>query len=283
MAGNNMPTTWRESMMAGLPEAKPTFRHETSFVPVSTIAKQFYCEEKVEQTFIHGEVPSEVKNMGTELHEEVLAMERIEREKLVEHIERDPHVAASFRLFAEVDSLRVVGVPDAVVFERSSPRWLIELKTTRGDYRRFYNDQLIQARIYGLLLERMGFDCYGLKLAVVRMHQAAELEPEEKKSMLGLITVSLAKGATEELERAYPLKFFVFPHDSDEAEKSVTWAKDYWLGTREAIPTRFVGKCRICEYNSVCPSSLYRSNNGFMDLGPDLNGSNQRKSAAGAP
>jgi len=119
-------------MEAELPEPAAKFRHETSFIGASTLAQQYYCEVKVEQTFVHGEVPSETKDAGTELHGEVLAMESIERKELIEHIEKDPRVTASFGLFAEVGKLRIVGVPDAVVFEKSAPKWLIELKTTRG-------------------------------------------------------------------------------------------------------------------------------------------------------
>ena len=32
----------------------------------------------------------------------------------------------------------------------------------------------------------------------------------------------------------------------------------YWLGEREATSSTSVGKCRACEYSSVCPKSLFR-------------------------
>ena len=229
-------------------------------VPVSSLAQQFYCEAKVEQQYARGEVPSEVKDVGTDLHEEILEMRPVKREVLIEHIERAHNLAASFPLSGEVGDLRIIGVPDAVIFEKSKPQWLIELKTTRGDYTRLWSDQLVQVRIYGLLLDKMGFDCSGLKLALVRMQQNGIPKEEHKKVMLTLIRLALIKGETKKLEQIYPLKFFVKPHDPSEAEGSVRWAQDYWLQKREPIPTKNQFKCKVCEYNDQCPYSLWRRN-----------------------
>ncbi len=250
---------WRDALRErDLPSVEPRFRHALSFVNVSSIAKQFYCEEKVEQEYTRGEVPSDVKDAGTDLHEEILAMKPVEREELIKHIEEAPSLAASFRLSVEVGSLRVVGVPDAVIFERSKPEWLIELKTTRGDHTKLWRDQLLQAKIYGLLLERMGFDCSNLRLALVRMRQEGSLEDEHRKAMLTLIRVALMRSQTKKLEEIYPLKFFLYPHDPSEAESSILWAQDYWLQKREPMPTKKESKCRGCEYRDACPHSLWK-------------------------
>jgi len=116
----------------------------------------------------------------------------------------------------------------------------------------------LQVRIYGLLLERMGFNCSKLKLALVRMRQESAVEDERKKELLNLITTALMKGHAKELEQAHAMKFFLYPHDSREAETSVLWAQDYWLKRREPIPTNNESKCRGCEYRDVCPFSLWK-------------------------
>ena len=42
------------------------------------------------------------------------------------------------------------------------------------------------------------------------------------------------------------------------AERSVMEKRGYWLGEREATSSTSAGKCKACDYNSVCPKSLFR-------------------------
>ncbi len=254
-----MGKSWKESLREGIvPEGEPAYRHELSFVGASTIAQQFYCEAKVENEYTLGEIPTESKETGSDLHDEIFAMEELKREDLISRIEHDPSLTASFGLHAEIGKLRVVGVPDAVIFENGRPRWIIELKTTLGDPTRLWRDQVIQMRVYGLLLERMGFDCSGLTLTLIRMKQKGMLTSSEKSALLPLIRLSLLEKKTSVLEAQHQMKFFLVPHVSSEAEDAVIWAQDYWLGRREAIPTKSEGKCRSCEFNSVCTHSLFK-------------------------
>lgn len=255
-----MKKDWKKAMLEGDLVQDPIYRHELSFVGVSSIAQQYYCEAKVEQEYTTGEIPTEVKETGTSLHEEIFAMEPVKREELVKHIEKAVPLAATFRLYAEVGKLRIIGQPDAVVFEKGIPKWLIELKTTQGDHTRLWRDQLIQVRIYGLLLDRMGFDCSKLNLVLIRMRQKGNLDPKQKEFMLNLVQLALNKQRTKELEAKFELKFFIIPHSALEPENAIIWAQDYWLKAREPIPTKNASKCKSCEYNEVCPFSLYKPN-----------------------
>jgi len=253
--------SWKVSLREGVvPEGEPAYRHELSFVGASTIGQQFYCEAKVENEYTLGEIPTESKEIGSGLHDEIFAMEKLEREDLIRHIERDPSLTASFGLQAKVGELRVAGIPDAVIFETGRPKWIIELKTTRGDPTRLWRDQVIQMRVYGLLLERMGFDCSTLTLALIRMKQAGALNPDEKSALLPLIRLALLDQKTSALEAKHQMKFFLVPHVASEAENAIIWAQDYWLRRREAIPTTSEGKCRSCEFNDVCAHSLFKPN-----------------------
>jgi CRISPR/Cas system-associated exonuclease Cas4 (RecB family) len=255
-----MKKDWRKAMLEGALVEDPIYRHELSFVGVSTIAQQYYCEAKVEQENTTGDIPTEVKETGTDLHDAIFAMEPVKREELVEHIEKAPRLAATFRLYGEIGKLRVIGQPDAVVFEKGVPKWLIELKTTRGDYTRLWRDQLIQVRIYGLLLEKMGFDCSKLNLVLIRMRQKGELGPNQKDAMLNMVQLALIEQRTKELETKFEMKFFMFPHSASEPENAIVWAQDYWLKARGPIPTKNASKCKPCEYNEMCPYSLYKPN-----------------------
>ncbi|HXW37949.1 MAG TPA: PD-(D/E)XK nuclease family protein, partial [Nitrososphaerales archaeon] len=246
---------WRESL-AESPGSSEGLKFGQDFVPVSSIAQQFYCEVKVEHQFVHGDIPTEAKGVGTELHEQILFMEKVRVEDLIDHIAGLPRLTASFVLHGKVGAMEVVGIPDAIVFENSKPRWVVELKTTGGDPSRLWKDQELQARIYGLLLENMGFDCSDLELAVVRWRQKDAKEVKQKEEMLSMITRSLFDGTSRALEARLGTKFFLFPHDKAQAEVAVRWAQDFWLGKREPVPTDNPGKCRVCEYNSLCRFNL---------------------------
>ncbi len=254
-----MGRSWKDSLREGdLHEIEPTYRHELSFVGASTVAQQFYCEAKVENEYRLGEIPTEGKDVGTGFHDEIFAMEPVEREDLIRRIEEAPSLTASFGLYAEVGGLRVAGVPDAVIFEGGRPRWIVELKTTGGDPAKLWRDQVVQVRIYGLLMERMGFDCSNLTLALIRMKQWQALAPPEKEALLVSIRGALLEQKTAQLEAKYGMKFFLMPHAGPEAESAIAWAQDYWLKKREAIPTTVEGKCRSCEFNEVCVHSLFK-------------------------
>jgi len=253
-----MKKDWKASLREELLTSETTFRHDLSFVPVSSIAGQYYCEVKVDHEYVRGEIPTEEKEVGTELHEEILAMKRVRTDELIEHIEKAPRVTASFLLHGDVEKLRIVGIPDAVIFEKGAPRWLIELKTTRGDTSKLWRDQALQVRLYGTLLETMGFDCSNLELVLARMKQDDPLEPDEKRKLLAEVIESLARHKTNEVEARYGMKVFVFPYASAEAKDAVMWAQGYWLGNRKPIPTKNESKCRACEYRDWCPYSLYK-------------------------
>jgi hypothetical protein len=66
--------SWKDSLREDIPEGGPLYRHDLAFVGASTVAQQFYCEAKVENEYMLGEVPSEGKDVGTDLHDEIFAM-----------------------------------------------------------------------------------------------------------------------------------------------------------------------------------------------------------------
>ncbi len=238
---------------------KPEFRHNTSFVAVSSIAGQFYCEYKVENEFAFGEVPTEAKDTGTELHDELIPQVTITKEQFVKLVERKKQSFAVLRVWGEVGGLRIVGMPDHIVWSEGKPLWLVELKTTKGDPNSLWPDQLNQIRIYALLLDLMGFDCSRLGLALVRLRTEG-LSEEERGVWVQRVSDHLQSGKVGELETRYrnEMRVHVLSHDRSAAVASVMEKRGYWLGEREPTSSTSVGKCRACEYNSVCPKSLFK-------------------------
>jgi hypothetical protein len=62
-------------------------RFGRSVIVASDIAEQFYCEKKVEMEYLHGEVETEAKNIGTEAHENLTEDSvKVKREQLWQDI-----------------------------------------------------------------------------------------------------------------------------------------------------------------------------------------------------
>jgi CRISPR/Cas system-associated exonuclease Cas4 (RecB family) len=260
-----LPGLWKENLSSiDSLLKKKQFRHEQSAVSASSIGTQFFCEMKVEQDFIHGEIETEEKTEGDILHRELLAMKPTTRKRILREIEEKRLVVASFPLAGEADGLVLIGVPDAVVFQEGRPTYLIELKTTRGDPSILFDGQRAQAVVYGLLLDEVGFDCSKLNLVVIKFRRMNPMQDEQKARFLDLLTRTLASGEKPDKLASGAGGHLVthsFSYQRSEASRILTLTRGYWLEQRLPQPTSNPNKCRACEFRSVCPSSLYDSVN----------------------
>lgn len=240
-----------------LDSGRRNLRHGLSAVGVATLAGQYYCEYKVENEFRLGEIPTEAKDGGTALHDELIPTAPICKEGFAKLVTREEPSYAVLRVWGELGGIRLVGEPDHIVWSGGRPRWLVELKTTTGDPTPLWDDQRTQVLVYGALLERMGLDCSGLRLAVVRV-KARGLYEEQKREWLVRISRALEEGTVAEFEARHngAMKVHLLDHDVKAAEASVRRMGDYWLGEREARSSTSVAKCGACEYAEVCERSL---------------------------
>lgn len=141
-----------------------------------------------------------------------------------------------------------------MVFVSGKPVFLIELKTTRGNPSRLYRDEVVQAKTYGLLLNLMGFDCSKLRIVVPKVRRT---ELAEKEKFMDQIIFGLLKQNLEKVEEVHggDLKIHIFDYDKADVEGDLLWARDYWIGEREPIPTTKAAKCKTCEFKSICTSA----------------------------
>ena len=250
---------WRRERAFFLTRARE-FKHGSSFIAVSSIAQQFYCEYKVENEFALGEIPTEAKELGTSLHDDLMPTKEVSEEEFIRLVGRKEPSLAVLNVWGSVGGLKVVGTPDHIIWTEGKPLWLVELKTTKGDPTPLWEDQENQARIYGLLLDLMGFDCQRLRLAVVRL-KSRELSEDEKRGWILRVSAALLGGRERELESEFPdrMKMHILNHDRALAARAIDSKAGYWLGTREPTSSTSVGKCRACEYNAVCEKSLASS------------------------
>ena len=244
-----------------LKSGKHDLRHGISSVGVSSLAGQFYCELKVEHQFVHGEITTEQKEEGTAFHDELIPQEPITREVFARLVSRKQQPTyAVLGVWGTLADIRMIGMPDHIIWSEGRPRWLVELKTTSRDPTPLWDDQRAQLMIYGALLDKMGFDCSNLKMAIVRL-KAGELTEDERREWLIMVSKYLESGQIQDLEAKNEglMKVHVVKHDVAETEALVRSMQDYWLGRREPTSSTSVNKCKVCEYHAVCTKSLFKT------------------------
>lgn len=237
------------------------FRNKVHAISASAIGGQFFCEMKVELDHIQGEIETEEKREGDVLHEQLLAMKKTTIENIIEGIEKKKIYTASFPMVAKFGDITISGVPDAIVFQNGKPTYVVELKTTRGDTSIVYDGQKAQADVYGLLLDLMGLECSELKIVIVKFKRATELTNKQKSEFLRILIGSLLSKKHQGLARASKNSIVVHSYDysRENAINAIKRTKGYWLGEREPIPATNPNKCRACEFNQTCPSSLVKT------------------------
>jgi hypothetical protein len=255
-----MPVSWKERIQPDKSLFENTqFRNGVAAVPASSIAEQFFCEMKVEQGSIHGEIETAAKTQGDILHKQLLGMRRTTVKKLIKNIETLELYVASFPLVSEFQGLVLSGIPDAIVFQKGKPSHLIELKTTGGNPTILYEDQTAQIGVYGLLLDEIGFDCSRLKMVIPKFRRHRRLSPGEKKQFLHFIVSALiSKMDFDKSSKQFGNDLVVHSIDysRENSIRTINFTRGYWLKEREPVPTSNPNKCRVCEFRNLCPSSL---------------------------
>ena len=237
---------------------KPRFRNGVSKIGASTIGNQYYCEQKVEMEYTAGKIETEKKTAGTALHSILLAMKKTTPDEVIKEIQTKDVYYASFPLLANFSELVLTGKPDVVIFVKGSPLFVVELKTTGTDISKLWPNQLVQARVYGLLLQEMGFDCSRLKLAVISHRRNGDISGEYRRKFLDSMVKLLVKEREDATGNRGDFHVHLIDYAKEDAVANVKWAEDYWLSKRQPISARNVGKCRSCEYVDTCPASLVK-------------------------
>lgn len=224
-------------------------RFDRATVSVSDIAEQYYCEKKLEMEYLHGEIETEAKTMGTEAHEKLIedALE-IKREALWKKIYgKEPVLAVEMFILGKYQDVFLAGQPDAVMFYKGRPIIIFEFKFSRSGIA--YPSHHVQAQTYGLILENMGFDTTRLFYAIVVADPKTKGDPELQRKAIDAI---FKKGFEESILSIddtiiHFCKFYLF-----EAQESLQWAIDFWKQKRAATPTTNLNKCSKCEYQNQC-------------------------------
>jgi len=146
-------------------------RHGLEVLWPSELADQYYCEYKVHLKHTHPEVEVEspALEVGTAGHEGLASVAQpISRAEIAEAIRTGKRLAlCEWTLEGEVEQVRLRGRPDYLAFEGTNAELVLEFKFAR--FQRPFRSQEVQAAVYGLLAEKMGFSCEGLCYGIVRL------------------------------------------------------------------------------------------------------------------
>lgn len=218
-------------------------------VIAADIAEQFYCEKKVELSYLYGKVETEAMLQGTEGHEKLVeGSTEVAREELFRQIFENKSIfVLEMLLLGKYGNVVLCGKPDSVFFSRSIPLLISEYKFSRRPIT--YPSYHVQARTYGLLLEKIGFDTTKLFYAIVVADPSARLDQALKERVTLAIKEYGLKEAIISLGNA---KVYLHKYERASAEKNIDWALEFWLKKRSAIATSNFGKCRSCEYFTRC-------------------------------
>ena len=203
--------------------------------------------------FQYGEIDTESKQLWSEAYDLLLAKSiRTKREDIFRRIYfGEMIIPQEMLLLSKYDDLILVGRPDAIVFDRAMPILLFEYKFSKSSIP--YRSYQVQAKIYGKILEGMGFNVSKLHYAIAIVPPALRHDQELSKKIFEAVIKNGFKETKIEVEEA---TIHVFRYLSESAEEEIDWALDLWKGIREAIPTQNPNKCKSCEYLNECSSSV---------------------------
>jgi hypothetical protein len=230
-------------------EGSAPLRFNQNYIKASVIAEQYYCEKKTEMTQIHGRVETETKKQGSEGHESLLwNTVEAEREEILQKIFSEESLTVhEMPLLAKYRDVILAGQPDAIMFKEGNPVALFEYKFSKSPlpYRSYH----VQARVYGRILEGMGFDTTDLFYIIAVVPKESRSDTEIFRRVIEAVKENGAFEVSLKVKDSY---VYLYEYNKGEAEKDIDWALEYWKCSRDAYPADNPNKCRSCEYKEKC-------------------------------
>jgi CRISPR/Cas system-associated exonuclease Cas4 (RecB family) len=234
-------------------EPKGRLRFGRSVIIVSDIAEQYYCEKKVEMQYLHGEIETEEKTIGTLAHEELEEdAVKIGRADMWKEIYgKKPVFAVEMFILAKYKDAILGGKPDSILFRSGLPLIIFEFKFSKS--RIAYQTHHIQAQTYGLILKKMGFDTSHLFYAIVTADPKTRGNRKFRKQA---VAAAIENGPKEAVLQIKDATIHLHKFNPIDIENNIAWAINYWKQNREATPTNNPNKCSRCEYQTQCQNRI---------------------------
>jgi len=225
-------------------------------VRISSIATQYYCEQKLELQNQYPMPPTKIMQDGEAGHESVIAeatpISREESVNIAMKERKKPICIYEFDIAFVHKGVPIIGKVDEAWFRGGNVESVVERKFS--DRLVIYNPYHIQAQLYCLGLGEMGFDISKTDYKIMVFKRDCLDCPEIANRSCAILALG------EPYFRCIIGEARVFTYRFRQVAilRELDWALDYWLGRRDAIPTRNGAKCRACEYSNLCRSSLGR-------------------------
>ena len=224
-------------------------RFNQQVLRASVIAEQFYCEKKIEMKQLFGRVETESKQQGSEGHESLLwNTVEVKRDEIFREIfSCAPVTVHEMSLIARYREVILAGQPDAIMFKDGDPIALFEYKFSNSPYP--YRSYHVQARVYGRILEAMGFDTSDLFYIIAVVPKTSR---SDKKMFTKIIEAVKENGAITSSLKVNDAHIYIFEYRKNDADRDIDLALEYWKGKRIANTVDNINKCRNCEYKEKC-------------------------------
>ncbi|WP_054848713.1 PD-(D/E)XK nuclease family protein [Vulcanisaeta sp. JCM 14467] len=234
-------------------------RFGRSYVTVSEIAQQLFCEYKLHLSVIEGRIQTPAMEMGIIIHDEVFRGRRVNEEEFINAIRSNEVVIATLPLVASIGGVNIIGIPDAVVFMGGVARAVIELKTSNKWLDRLFDSEHVQAQLYAYLISRLGLGVNPLVM-VIKVKRDVGITDKLRRNMFST-AIKYLTSIAELPARVRFRDFVIYISEFDKSiEVHLKWALDYWLMHREPKAMPSIGKCAVCEFNDRCPFRAYNPN-----------------------
>ena len=196
------------------------------------------------------EISHEQSN-GKKIHDLLVPMKEESIENIIKKIESGKEVVVQLGTYFNYKGVVIVGIPDGIYFQNGIPLYLFELKSTRGTINDVYPSEKIQAYLYALALENMGFDTSQLHIIITKVKMNIE-----KKELINPILYYLNIGIIDDFNMEYPdAKIYQFDYSKKNKVEIINKLDNlikFW--TKERVPnySDYIGRCRTCKYKGEC-------------------------------
>lgn len=262
---------------------RPLDRYPYPRIGVSYFAEQAYCEKRVElwlenpgnlvsvpaaiqRSAPDAESQEQLAATGKEVHESLatgaLPVSEAEVEGALQSGQSFTLVESSF--LGEYEGLPLIGQPDVVCFDARQASFVLEYKITDSD--QLQMSHRTQLLLYGYLLAEQGFRVDNLILVCCLIPPRHDTWIAKLKRAIRERLVCSVCSEAERLVASQPTRqnwhhmdfkvssgvnvgLRVFKYSQQRAESELAFFARYWLGERDAMPTKKPNKCAVCLYN----------------------------------
>jgi len=233
-------------------------RFNRTYITVSELAQQLYCEHKIDLAHREGKIETEEKAVGAQIHEEIFQGKSVTIDDIIDLLLSRDRLLFTMPIAIVYKDVPVVGIPDAILSERGTVTAVIELKTTARWLEKIFMCEYFQANLYAYILNSWNLTSRDCKIIIVKILRRDIDALLNKHNILK----TLIRKVEKILDLSYSEYFVAYRHkniaihcvdfDKVTVERYLDWALGYWRGMRPALIPSSKRRCMKCEYRHLC-------------------------------